>query len=166
MKTTFGSGVIITSKFLNGAKNLRFDGKDEDWHYSPLGLESLQKSGEFGLDSRYLTRTTEQNVVGRKNFLAPVHFGTAENCVDCGAITPKSFASNHKWFGGTPTGSISRLDGEDIITKTILEGRLSIFGFRDLQDYSCSDPTEGNMLVYRSEEEKWSCSDEIDGGTY
>ena len=33
-KTTFGPGVIVTSKWLNGAKEIKFDGQDKDWHYA------------------------------------------------------------------------------------------------------------------------------------
>lgn len=60
MKTTFGNSVIVTSKWLNGAKRLFFDGQDLDWHFDPLGLESLVTRGPNGLDSRYMTLGTSQ----------------------------------------------------------------------------------------------------------
>lgn len=167
MKTTFGSGVIITSKYLNGAKRLWFDGKDEDWHYDPLNLDSIQKSGDLGFDNRYVTRSTEQDITGKKNFLAPVHFGvTGDDCVDCATIAPLSFSTNQKWLGGTNIGSITRLQDADVITKRILEGRIGLLDFSDLWGYSCALPVEGNILSYREETEKWTCTDEIDGGTY
>lgn len=165
-KTTFGSGVVITSKFLNGAKEIRFDGADQDWHYQPLNVNDIQKSGDLGLDSRYLTRTTEQIISGKKTTLAPFHFGVEDECINCAAVAPKSFSTNHKWFGGTEVGAISRLENEDIITKMVLEGRLINFGFKDLADFDCTLPVEGNILVYREEGEIWQCSDELDGGTY
>lgn len=62
-KTLFSSGVIVTSNWLNGARNIVFDGQDLDWHYNPLGLESLVTKGPSGLDSRYITLSTEQPVL-------------------------------------------------------------------------------------------------------
>jgi hypothetical protein len=59
-KTVFSSGVIVTSEWLNGARNLSFDGQDADWHYNPLGLSSLQLTGLDGVDSRYVTLSTDQ----------------------------------------------------------------------------------------------------------
>jgi hypothetical protein len=63
MKTTFSSGVIVTSKFLNGAQQIYFDGQDLDWHYNPLGLESLVTNGPNGLDNRYVTLGSEQPLI-------------------------------------------------------------------------------------------------------
>ena len=60
MKTTFSSGVIVTSKWLNGAKEIVFDGQDLDWHYNPLGLNSMVTVGPNGLDNRYITLGTNQ----------------------------------------------------------------------------------------------------------
>jgi hypothetical protein len=59
-KTTFSSGVIVTSAWLNGAQQIYFDGQNLDWHYNPLGLDSLILSGPNGLDSRYVTLSTSQ----------------------------------------------------------------------------------------------------------
>lgn len=53
-KTIFSSGVIVTSQWLNGARQIVFDGQDLDWHYDPLDLNSLVTSGPNGLDSRYV----------------------------------------------------------------------------------------------------------------
>lgn len=60
MKTTFSTGVVVTSEWLNGAKRIFFDGQDLDWHYNPLGLESLVLRGPNGIDSRYVTLGTDQ----------------------------------------------------------------------------------------------------------
>ena len=59
-KTTFSSGVIVTSQWLNGAQQIYFDGQDLDWHYNPLGLSSLITAGPDGLDFRYITLGTDQ----------------------------------------------------------------------------------------------------------
>lgn len=59
-KTTFSSGVIVTSAWLNGSQQIYFDGQDQDWHYNPLGLNSLITSGVNGLDTRYVTLGTDQ----------------------------------------------------------------------------------------------------------
>jgi hypothetical protein len=59
-KTTFSSGVIVTSQWLNGAQQIFFDGQNLDWHYPPLGLESFITGGPSGLDSRYITLATDQ----------------------------------------------------------------------------------------------------------
>jgi hypothetical protein len=59
-KTTFSSGVIVTSAWLNGAQQIFFDGQNLDWHYNPLGLDSLVTGGPNGLDSRYVTLATSQ----------------------------------------------------------------------------------------------------------
>ena len=60
MKTTFSSGVIVTSAWLNGSQQIYFDGQDLDWHYAPLGLNSLVRTGPNGLDSAYVTLTSDQ----------------------------------------------------------------------------------------------------------
>lgn len=163
-KTTFGSGVIITSKFLNGAKVLRFDGKDEDWHYQPLTLEDIKTDGVTGFDNRYVTASTEQIVSGPKTFIGSVNFGsTGANNSD---YAPKSLATNAKWLGGTLVGDIVRLEDEDLVTKVVLEGKLASFKLRDLGDFACSSPANGTMIRYDSGLQSWNCTDTIDGGTY
>jgi hypothetical protein len=62
-KTTFSSGVIVTSEWLNGSQKIFFDGQDLDWHYPPLGLSSINTAGPDGLDGRYFTMPTDQPVL-------------------------------------------------------------------------------------------------------
>lgn len=138
-KTTFSSGVIVTSQWLNGAQQIYFDGQDLDWHYSPLGLSSLVISGPNGLDSRYVTLGTEQPVVvggiyqsgtpisGSKIVTGPWGFGydplLAGNPANTNANAPKSFTTNSKYdyAGGAPSPTTAQkwasLDPEDLITK-------------------------------------------------
>jgi hypothetical protein len=68
-KTTFSSGVIVTSEWLNGAQRITFDGQDIDWHYDPLGLSSILTAGPDGLDSQYVTAATDQPVI--EEFILP-----------------------------------------------------------------------------------------------
>ena len=61
-KTNFGPGVIVTSKFLNGAQQIYFDGLQEDWHYPPISIDDIQQGGSLGLDGRYVTIATDQSM--------------------------------------------------------------------------------------------------------
>jgi len=77
MKTTFGPGVVVTSKFLNGAQQIYFDGADLDWHYAPINLNDIQRGGVAGIDNAYVTLDTDQvlgntPIIGRKSFLGLV----------------------------------------------------------------------------------------------
>jgi hypothetical protein len=144
MKTTFSSGVIVTSQWLNGAQQIFFDGQDLDWHYNPLGLNSLVASGPNGLDSRYITLGTDQPtldnnglllggipisgskvVTGAWNFgYNPIVVGNPPNII---ANAPKSFTTNSKYnfANGVASPTISQrfaaLQDEDLVTKLILE---------------------------------------------
>ena len=144
MKTTFSSGVIVTSSWLNGAQQIYFDGQDLDWHYAPLGLNSLIRTGPNGLDSAYVTLATDQpdlspagllingspisgdkTVIGMWNFgYDPLQVGNPANVI---ANSPKSFTTNDKYnyAAGFPTPTVSQkfnsLADADIITKEILE---------------------------------------------
>jgi hypothetical protein len=127
MKTTFGPGVIVTSKWLNGAKKLHFDGLDQDWHYDPINRSDIQRGGEDGLDNVYVTMTTDQEyratggVTGRKSFMSQVQFGDVLSAT--GQLAPLSWSTNAKFnIGGSSLFSekYANLQGEDLITKEIL----------------------------------------------
>ena len=143
-KTTFSSGVIVTSQWLNGAQQIYFDGQDLDWHYAPLGLNSLVRTGPNGLDSAYVTLTTDQPeldsngklvsgapisgdkvVTGMWNFgYDPLQVGNPANIR---ANAPKSYTTNDKYnfAAGAPTPTVPQkfnsLDNPDLITKEVLE---------------------------------------------
>lgn len=143
MKTTFSSGVIVTSQFLNGAQQIHFDGQDLDWHYPPLGLNSLVRTGPNGLDSAYVTLGTNQPeldpsglyssgspisgdkvITGMWNFgYDPLQIGNPANIR---ANAPKSYTTNDKYdyANGIPGPTIPQkfnaLDSEDLVTKEIL----------------------------------------------
>lgn len=147
MKTTFSSGVIVTSQWLNGAKQISFDGQDLDWHYSPLGLNSLITAGPNGLDSRYITLTTPQPNVeggqlisgiaisGSKIVTGVWNFGYdsgpgLSNPPNVNENAPKSFTTNDKYNNpsGYPAPTIPQklagLDNEDLITKLVLKDQV------------------------------------------
>ncbi len=141
-KTTFSSGVIVTSQWLNGAQQIYFDGQDLDWHYPPLGLSSLVLSGPDGMDNRYVTLGTDQPTVvggvyqtgipisGSKVVTGPWSYGydplLLGNPPNTIANAPKSFTTNGKYDnanGSSPSTVPQRfaaLDPEDLITKKIL----------------------------------------------
>lgn len=144
MKTTFSSGVIVTSQFLNGAQQIYFDGQDLDWHYGPLGLNSLVRTGPNGLDSAYVTLDTEQPdldntgaylsgnpISGGKVVTGLWNFGydplVVGNPANIRANSPKSYTTNDKYnyANGLPTPTVPQkfasLDGPDIVTKEVLE---------------------------------------------
>ena len=141
-KTTFSSGVIVTSQWLNGAQQIYFDGQDLDWHYPPIGLSSLVISGPNGLDTRYVTLGTEQPTVvagvyqsgipisGAKVVTGPWGFGydptLVGNPANVIANAPKSFTTNSKYdfAGGASPSTVplrwAALAPEDLITKKIV----------------------------------------------
>jgi hypothetical protein len=141
-KTTFSSGVIVTSAWLNGAQQIYFDGQDLDWHYNPLGLNSLILSGPNGLDSRYITLSTDQPTLNAGTFIAGTaingskvvtglwNFGydpsIVTNPVNDIANAPKSYTTNDKYnnANGQPNPSVAQklnaLTNPDLITKEIL----------------------------------------------
>lgn len=154
MKTTFSTGVIVTSEWLNGAKDIKFDGQDLDWHYNPLGLESLILRGPNGLDSRYVTLASNQPnlsasgalltgfpisgdkvVTGRWQFgYKPEENPTIEQFI---GNAPLSYLTNEKfkYISGNPSDAasirFSLLDDSDLVTKRILEDRLSYLTIDD-----------------------------------
>ena len=127
MKTNFGPGVIVTSKWLNGARELHFDGKDLDWHYAPINRRDIQRGGADGIDNVYVTINTDQvyggvPITGTKSFMGLVQFGDKSGSNGLGA--PKSWATNAKFNAGGSqqnfTIRYSQLRNEDIITKEVL----------------------------------------------
>jgi hypothetical protein len=144
MKTTFSSGVIVTSSWLNGAQQIYFDGQDLDWHYAPLGLNSLVRTGPNGLDSAYVTIDTNQPnldsaglyqsgspisgdkvITGMWNFgYDPLVVGNPGNVI---ANAPRSYTTNGKYenAGGIPAPTVTQkfaaLDLADLITKEVLQ---------------------------------------------
>ncbi len=143
-KTTFSSGVIVTSQWLNGAQQIYFDGADLDWHYAPLGLNSLVRTGPNGLDSAYVTLDTDQPemtvggayvsgtpILGNKVVAGLWNFGydplVVGNPVNIRENAPKSYTTNDKYeyAGGTPSPTVpdkfNSLDNADLVTKEVLQ---------------------------------------------
>jgi hypothetical protein len=144
MKTTFSSGVIVTSQFLNGFQQIYFDGQDLDHHYAPLGLNSLVQTGPNGLDSAYVSLINDQpnldaaglyvsgfSITGFKVVSGGWNFGydsaVVGNPTNVIANAPKSYTTNDKFnnAGGTPAPTVPQkfaaLDDPDLVTKLVLE---------------------------------------------
>lgn len=157
-KTTFSSGVIVTSQWLNGAKQIYFDGQDLDWHYPRLGLDSLQFGGPNGLDSRYVTLAGEQSgefntptISGNKTVTGAWNFGynPTSTIPNIPLNAPLSFTTNTKFnfAGGAINPSFdqkfSSLANADLITKEILVSRLANLsidnGFYARADSPCNN---------------------------
>lgn len=149
-KTQFSSGVIVTSQWLNGAQRIVFDGQDLDWHYDPLGLDSLIVKGPNGLDSRYITLDTEQPVLsttgifltgqpitGNKVVSGSWNFGfdpaVNPSVAQLFSNAPLSFLTNGKYNNANGESSptlaqkFSALSDADLITKKILVDRFDSF---------------------------------------
>jgi len=133
-KTVFGPGVIVTSQWLNGAREISFDGADADWHYAPVNRNDIQRGGNSGLDTVYVTLETDQSygsvpIVGRKSFMNLVQFGDQVNTNSLSA--PLSWNTNAKFNQGGSQQSFlikyAQLDQPDLITKEILSGRIDNF---------------------------------------
>lgn len=148
-KTTFGNGVIVTNKWLNGAKQIFFDGQDLDWHFNPLGLESLVLRGPNGLDSRYVTLTTDQPnltttgvyisgfpISGSKVFTGKISFGydpsLNPSIEESKQNAPLSFLTNaqYNWANGIVSPSVvqkyASLQDAHLVTKKILQDQFDI----------------------------------------
>lgn len=148
MKTTFSTGVVVTSEWLNGAKRISFDGQDLDWHYDPLGLESLVLKGPNGLDSRYVTLGTNQPnisstgvyisgspIKGDKVSTGLWSFGydpTLNPLIEQSKNSaPTSFLTNLKYdfANGIPLPSITQkyasLADSDLVTKKVVSDQFS-----------------------------------------
>lgn len=133
-KTLFGPGVIVTSNWLNGAREIRFDGEDADWHYSPINARDIQRGGQAGLDSVFLTLDTEQSyrnnpIQGSKSFMGLVQFGDQSNTNP--NQSPLSWNTNAKFNQGGNFQDFfvkySQLDPADLITKEVLTERIQNF---------------------------------------
>jgi hypothetical protein len=147
-KTLFSSGVVVTSEWLNGARNIVFDGQDLDWHYDPLGLDDLEKTGPTGLDSRYVTLTTEQPTLSGTGLLlsgTPVsgskvvtgYWGFGFDPASNPTLTqnynkaPRSFLTNLKYSnanGISPSSASQKfaaLADADLVTKKVLSDQLN-----------------------------------------
>ena len=169
MKTTFSSGVIVTSSWLNGAQQIYFDGQSLDWHYDPLGLNSLIQTGPNGLDSAYVTITTNQPdispsgiydsgspISGNKVVSGAWNFGFVASATNPGntpANAPRSYTSNDKFnlTSGTPDQKFQALNTADLVTKEIMKQWVE-FLFEDLEldngvYDSATDPTCKNYSL-------------------
>jgi hypothetical protein len=149
-KTTFSSGVIVTSAWLNGAQQIYFDGQDLDWHYNPLGINSLITTGPNGLDSQFVTLGTAQPTIdgaglyisgtpisGAKVITGLWNFGYDSSVVGNPAndkqYAPKSYTTNDKYnyANGIPTPSIPQkfaaLADVDLITKKVVDDQIQYY---------------------------------------
>ena len=173
-KTTFSSGVIVTSQWLNGAQQLYFDGQDLDWHYSPLGLSSLVRTGPNGLDSAYVTLDSNQPELETNGLLLsgtavsgdkvvtsmwnfgydPLQTGNPHNIRE---NAPKSYTTNDKfnYAGGAVAPSVPQkfnaVENADLITKEVMETWVDyLFETLELDNgvyYSSVDPACQNYSV-------------------
>ena len=127
-KTVFSSGVVITSKWLNGSQSISFDGADEDWHYPPLTANDIKISGEGGFDSAFVTLGTTQTIDSVKVFSNRVDFDGTEVT---GGLTPLE-ASGNSTYWNTLVGNVeTKLGqfGDGVVTGTVLlESVLTIDG--------------------------------------
>jgi hypothetical protein len=174
-KTTFSSGVIVTSQWLNGAQQIYFDGQDLDWHYQPLGLNSLVRTGPNGLDSAYVTLGTDQPeldaagkflaglpVSGSKVITGLWNFGYDQNPIlgnpaNVIANAPKSFTTNDKYnnANGIPSPTIPQkfaaLVDADLVTKlTLLDQIENLLESLEVDNgiyYSATNPACQNYSV-------------------
>ena len=137
-KTTFGPGVIVTSKFLNGAQNIYFDGQSLDWHYPPINSGDIQRGGSAGVDNVYVTVSTDQTfsgvpITGNKTFMSRVTFGDSLSASALAA--PASFSTNAKFNVGGATQTFSakyaNLSVADVLTKEILTQQIANFPIID-----------------------------------
>ena len=133
-KTLYGPGVVVTSQWLNGAREISFDGADTDWHYAPVNRNDIQRGGNSGLDTVYVTLETDQSygsapVAGRKSFMGLVQFGDQTNTN--GLSAPLFWNTNAKFNqGGTQQSFLikyAQLDVADAVTKQVLNERINNF---------------------------------------
>ena len=133
-KTSFGPGVVVTSKWLNGAQQIYFDGLDLDWHYPPLSTNDIQLGGINGLDGRYVTLNTAQTyentpITHPKSFMGLVEYGSEYYAE--GRYAPKSWSTNAKFATGFPCPTWDQqwdaLEEEDLVTKAVLDRAMHSF---------------------------------------
>ncbi len=137
-KTTFGPGVIVTSKFLNGAQNIYFDGQQLDWHYPPINAGDIQRGGATGIDNVYVTVATEQTfagvpITGNKSFMGQIAFGDADSSSPAAAPSSYSTLAKFNTGGADQTFSVkyANLEAADIITKDVLTQQIASFPIID-----------------------------------
>lgn len=174
MKTTFSSGVIVTSQWLNGAQQIYFDGQDLDWHYPPLGLNSFVRSGPNGLDAAYVSLTEDQPILsstglyingspisGTKVVTGMWNFGydplVVGNPANIRSHAPKSYTTNDKYNyannipSPTPAQKFNALESADIVTKEVLENWVTyLFDTLEIDNgvyESAADPTCTNYTL-------------------
>jgi hypothetical protein len=173
-KTTFSSGVIVTSSWLNGAQQIYFDGQDLDWHYAPLGLNSLVRTGPNGLDAAYVSLNTDQPeldsnglyvsgspISGSKVVTGVWSFGydplQVGNPANIRAYAPKSYTTNDKFdyangvVTPTPSQKFAALDSPDLVTKEVVQSWVEyLFETLEIDNgvyYSATTPTCQNYSV-------------------
>ncbi len=174
MKTTFSSGVIVTSQWLNGAQQIYFDGQDLDWHYPPLGLNSLVRTGINGLDSAYVTLDSNQPeldsaglyisgapISGNKVVTGMWSFGydplQSGNPANARENAPKSYTTNSKYnyangaISPTVPQKFDSLADADLVTKEVLQTWVEhLFENHEIDNgiyYSDTNPTCTNYSV-------------------
>ena len=130
--------MIVTSKFLNGAQQIYFDGQSLDWHYAPINSADLQRGGVSGLDSVYVTVGTDQveggtPVTGNKSFMGLIKYGDSSN--SNGPNAPLSYNTNTKFNTGgdnqTFTAKYANLVDQDVVTKLVLTQQITNFPIID-----------------------------------
>jgi hypothetical protein len=169
-KTTFAHNVVVTPEFLNGFKEIKFDGQDLDHHYEPLGLSSLEVGGPDGLDSRYVTSGTSQPslssggalvagtpIYGSKTVTGVWNFGydsgVPGNPPNNLANSPKSFVTNDKYLNANGTNSptiaqkYAALGLSDFITKLILQEQIENLEIDNGYYYSTANPACNNYSI-------------------
>lgn len=152
-KTQFSSGVIVTSQWLNGAQQIYFDGQDLDWHYDPLGLNSLITTGPNGLDSRYVTLNTEQPVLSTSGILLS-GFPITGNKVVTGAWN----------FGFNPIQNPSVFQNYENAPRSYLTNlKYDAVGYNSLVD---SDIITKKILVEQGGGGGGDCCGDVDNGEY
>lgn len=124
-KTVFSSGVVITSKWLNGSQNISFDGADEDWHYPPLTSDSVKLSGDGGFDGVFMTLATSQLATGAKEFSNTVTFTGLD--VTEGSSPVNAPGQTEYWSELIGSNDIKLTQmGDGVVTGTILNSVVQI----------------------------------------
>lgn len=126
-KTNFSSGVVITSKWLNGAQSISFDGLDEDWHYPSLTSDSIKLSGEGGFDGLFVTVATSQYVPGSKVFGGEIEFNGGDFDPSLG-VSPVTAPAQTAAWDGLVGSSLTKLEvfGDGVISGSILKDSISV----------------------------------------
>ena len=76
-KTTFAPGTIVSTRWLNGAQNIQFNGLNEDWSYPKLTPKSLNLEA---IGTEFLRLSGDQIIEGEKTFsILPTSTEFAQN---------------------------------------------------------------------------------------